>query len=121
MGKSDLELGYINIVGFQFCVRWHHWRGVEPKVTLLLTEQCQDIMLLAKNVRHFLTIEYGRGKALVRYDNIERKMWDRRYVRVQMTAISRGKFSALYIEHFRPLYLGENCWAENVVSITPNI
>jgi len=89
-GDLDLDLGRVDIASCQFSARWHRWRRADPKVTLLLVEKCSDVMDLAKDVRHILSLKYGRGKAMARYDGIERKIWDRRYVRIQMTAISKG-------------------------------
>ena len=121
VGEKELSLGFVDIAGFQFSARWHRWRDADPKVTLLLADECSSIMSLARDVRHILSLKYGRGKAMAKYHGTERKIWDRRYIRVQMTAMKKENESTLYIEYFRPLFLGDNWWAEDVVPSVRNV
>lgn len=68
-----------------------------------------------------MSLKFGRGKAMAKYNDIERKIWDGRFVRAQMTFIQDRHFPTIYIEYFRPLHLSENWWAEDVMPSLENI
>ena len=115
IGDKFLKFGQYEISGILFCAYWYCWRNSDPKVKLIHKGTTKNPGSDVQNLRQELArmLGFGRGKAIVRYDGVERKIWDGKYIRAQLSAFAEGRECLVMVEFFRPLFLADNYWAED--------